>query len=154
MSANKEEPMGGIPMQEVETDRGKPFAQEGYDLMAAVFEVHKEIGGGLLEEIYQKCLELELSLRGIPFRPKAELVVYYKGKTLNKRYVPDLLVQQHIVVELKSVRELIPDHEAQLLNYMRITRQPVGYLITFGPIAKVEWKRFVLSEFIRTANQR
>ena len=53
-----------------------------------------------------------------------------------------------IVAELKAVSTLHPDHEAQLLNYMRITRSPVGYLINFGPIAKVEWKRFVLSDFV------
>jgi GxxExxY protein len=63
--------------------------------------------------------------------------------------VPDLIIYSQIVVELKSVRELIVDHEAQLLNYMRLTRKPVGYLINFGPIAKIEWKRMVLSELLK-----
>ena len=124
-----------------------PFAQEGFDLMAAAFEVHNQQGGGLVEEIYQESLEIELQLRGIVFSSRPELLVFYKGRTLKKRFVPDLVVLDRLVVELKSVKLLLPEHEAQLMNYMRITRQPVGYLINFGPIGKVEWKRFVLSQF-------
>ena len=116
--------------------------------MAAAFAVHDELGGGLAEEIYQESLESELQMRGIPFRAKQELEVFYKGKPLKKRYIPDLFVCERIVVELKSVSALAPEHEAQLLNYMRIARQPVGYLINFGPIGKLQWKRFVLSEFL------
>jgi len=100
-----------------------------------------------LEEIYQESLEYELELRRIPFVCKQELVVYYKDRALRKRYVPDFLIAEHIVVELKSVKSLISEHEGQLLNYMRVTRQPVGYLVNFAPLDKVEWKRFVLSEY-------
>ena len=64
------------------------------------------------------------------------------------RYIPDLLVFEAIVVELKAVASLAPEHEAQPLNYLRIAKQPVGYLINFAPIEKVEWKRFILSEFL------
>lgn len=133
-------------------DEQKPFAEEGYALMAAAFEVHNIQGGGLLEEIYQESLEIELELREIPALSKAELAVYYKDRRLKKTYIPDLLVCGKIVVELKSVSRLIAEHEAQLLNYMRITRQPVGYLINFGPIGKLEWKRFILSEFLETSS--
>jgi GxxExxY protein len=129
----------------------KPFAQEGYDLMAAAFEVHREQGGGMAEEIYQESLEIEQEQRGIPFESKRELRVHYKSTELRRRYVPDLLVFNGIVVELKAVSALTPDHETQLLNYMRVTRSPVGYLINFGPISKLEWKRFVLSEFLENA---
>lgn len=136
-------------------DLEKPFAQEGYEIMAAVFEVHRELGGGLLEEIYQQSLEIELELRGIPFVPCCELRVYYKNRELRKRYIPDFLVHEEVLVELKALKQLIPEHEAQLINYMRITRKPVGYLANMGPIAKVEWKRFVLSEFLQpTAGER
>ena len=124
-------------------DQGK-FQQEGYDLVAAAFEVHNEMGGGLLEELYQESLEIELGLREIPFTPKQELRVYYKRRELKKRYIPDLIVHVGLVVELKACKELTNDHQAQLLNYMRITRSPVGYLINFGPISGVEWKRLVL----------
>ena len=117
--------------------------------MGAAFEVHREIGGGLAEEIYQECLELELEFREIPFIPRQELLVFYKGKQLRKRYIPDLVVFDGIVVELKSVKALLSEHEAQLINYMRISRKPVGYLINFGPLAEVEWKRFVLTDSIK-----
>lgn len=132
-----------------ELDDDKPFAKEGYALMAAAFEVHREIRGGLGEEVYQESLEEELRLRGVPFVAKAELEVFYKGKKLKKRYVPDLYAFDEIVVELKSVSSLLPEHIGQLMNYMRIARKPVGYLINFGPLGKVEWKRFVLREFVQ-----
>ncbi len=120
------------------------FSKEGYELMAAAFEVHDEQGGGLAEEIYQESIEMELEMRGIPFVPKQELPVFYKGRQLKKRYIPDLYVHDGIVVELKSVASLLPEHEAQLINYMRISKKRVGYLINFGPIKGVEWKRFVI----------
>lgn len=115
--------------------------------MGAAFEVHNVLGGGLLEEIYQESLEFELELRGIPYRRKQELAVFYKERKLKKRYIPDLFVFGDIVVELKAMTNLCPDHEAQLINYMRITTQPVGYLINFGPIGKLQYKRLILSEF-------
>jgi GxxExxY protein len=99
-----------------------PHAQLGYDFMGACFEVHRVLGGGLLEEIYQESLELELMMRQIPFVSKQELAVYYKEHQLKKRYVPDFLVAEHIVVEIKAVESLCERHEGQLLNYMRITR--------------------------------
>ncbi len=117
--------------------------------MGAAFEVYNERGYGLAEEIYQECLEIELGLRGIPFQPKQELKCFYKGRELKKRYVPDLFVFDCVVVELKAVTELGPEHEAQLINYMRIAHQPVGYLINFGHRDTLEWKRFIISDFIR-----
>ena len=72
------------------------------------------------------------------------MVIYYKGRQLKKRYVPDLYANEGIVVELKAVSALAPEHEAQLINYMRLAKKRVGYLINFGPIKGVEWKRFVI----------
>ncbi len=126
----------------------EPFSAEGYALMRAAFEVHNVEGGGLLEEIYQECFEIELGLHGIPFQRKQEMKVFYKNVELQKRYIPDLLVYSRIVVELKAVSAILSEHEAQLLNYMRISRSPVGYLINFGPIGKLQYKRFILSEFV------
>ncbi len=122
------------------------YKDEGYKFMAATFEVYNDRGSGLAEEIYQECLEIELALRGISFRAKAELKCFYKGRELKKCYVPDLFVLGCLVVELKAVTELAPEHEAQLLNYMRIARQPVGYLVNFGHKGTLEWKRFILSD--------
>ena len=73
--------------------------------------------------------------------------MFYKNTLLKTKYVPDPVVAGSIVVELKAVSALAPEHEAQLINYMRITKSPVGYLINFGPLGKLEYKRFVLSEF-------
>ena len=124
------------------------YKEEGYKLMGAAFEVYNDRGYGMAEEIYQECMEIELELRGIRFNSKQELVCYYKERELQKRYVPDLLVFGCLIVELKAVTELATEHEAQLFNYMRITRQPVGYLINFGHKGTLEWKRITLSEFI------
>jgi GxxExxY protein len=123
------------------------LSDEGYAMMGAAFEVHSELGGGLSEEIYQESLEWELGLQRIPFQSKAELKVYYKGHLLNKRYIPDLHVYGELVVEIKAVKALTPEHEQQLLNYMHITKKAVGYLINFGP-PSLEWKRFILQEYI------
>ena len=124
------------------------YKAEGYKLMGAAFEVYNDRGNGLAEEIYQECLEIELEMRGIPFRTKAGLKCSYKGRALKKCYVPDLFAFGCLVVELKAVTELAPEHEAQLINYMRLARQPVGYLINFGHKGTLERKRFTLSELI------
>jgi GxxExxY protein len=123
------------------------YHEEGYKLMGAAFEVFNENGFGMAEEIYQESLELELAMRGIPFRSKQELSCFYKGRKLQRRYIPDLHVFGKIIVELKAVSQLPPEHEAQLFNYLRIARQPVGYLLNFGHKDTLEWKRFILSEF-------
>ena len=121
---------------------------ESYRLLGAVFEVYNDRGHGLGEEIYQECLEIELELLGIPFHAKQQLACFYKGRELRTRYIPDLFVFAEIVVELKAVSQLLPEHEAQILNYMRITKRPLGYLINFGKKGGVEHKRFILSEYL------
>lgn len=119
--------------------------QEGYDLMAAAFEVYNENGFGLAEDIYQESLEEELSIRGIPFAAKEELAVFYKRRRLKKKFIPDLFVYGGIIVELKAAQRLVPEHEAQLINYLKITGKKVGYVINFGSPGKLEWKRIVLT---------
>ena len=102
----------------------QPYSEEGYALMGATFEVHNEIGGGLAEEIYQQILEIELELRDIPFRSKQEIPVFYKERELKKHYIPDLVALEKVIVELKSVSALLPEHEGQLMNYMRVSKSP------------------------------
>ncbi|PYL01707.1 MAG: GxxExxY protein [Verrucomicrobia bacterium] len=118
---------------------------KGEIMMGAAFEVYNEQGYGLAEEIYQESLEIELELRHIPYKTKQELTTFYKGRLLKKRYIPDLVTNDQIVVELKAVSEMLPEHEAQLLNYMRVSRMSVGYLINFGHKDTLEWKRFILT---------
>ena len=120
--------------------------QEGYDLMGAAFEVYNELGYGMAEEIYQSALEVELQFRNIPFVAQAELDVFFKGQLLTPKYRPDLLVFDEIVVELKALKELCTEHEAQLFNYMRIARKQAGYLINFGKKGELEWKRFIVND--------
>lgn len=124
------------------------YKDEGYNLMGAAFEVYNEQGYGMAEEIYQESLELELEMRAIPFRSKQELKCFYKGRELRKCYFPDLLVFNALVVELKAVSQLLPEHEAQVMNYLRLAKQPVGYLINFGHKDTLEWKRFIISDLI------
>ncbi|MFA7230886.1 MAG: GxxExxY protein [Victivallaceae bacterium] len=118
--------------------------QQGYNLMAAAFEVYNELGFGLLEEIYQQALELELKIRSIPFDSKRKLNVYYKQNKLEKVYVPDLFVYSGIIAELKAVKELNAEHRAQLMNYMKITNIKVGYLINFGQSERLDWERYII----------
>ena len=113
--------------------------EEGCKLVGAALEVYNELGGGLLEEIYQQALEIELEIRGIPFDSKSHLEVFYKSRKLNKIYIPDLVAYNSIIVELKAVKEILAEHEAQLLNYMKITKLPVGYILNFGNTEKLDW---------------
>jgi GxxExxY protein len=120
------------------------YQQQGYDFMAAAFEVHTEMGYGFLEDVYHESLELELTQRGISYISKPKLSLSYKGQPLKKLYEADLIVIGEIIVELKAIKALLPEHEAQLINYLRATRKRVGYLVNFGSFPKLEWKRFVL----------
>jgi GxxExxY protein len=120
----------------------EPMQQEGYDFMAAAFEVYNDMGNGYTEDVYQESLELELSDRRIPFLAQAELAICYKGKPLKRKFRPDLVVSRDIVVELKAVAALAPEHDAQVLNYLKATGKPVAYLVNFGNREKLEWKRF------------
>ena len=119
------------------------FKQEGYNLMGSAFEVYNEMGNGFLEEVYQECMERELLFHKIPFSSKFALTIFYKGKPLKKKYIPDLFVYNEIIIELKAVKQLNNEHQAQLLNYLKITKKRVGYLINFGSHEKLEWKRMV-----------
>jgi len=119
------------------------FKAEGYELMAAAFDVYNELGPGFLEEVYQEALEFELTGRKVPLVSKPRLHIHYKGQVMRKYYDADLVVSEGIVVELKAVRTLLPEHEAQLLNELKATRLRVGYLINFGASPRLQWERRV-----------
>jgi GxxExxY protein len=120
------------------------FREESYQVMGGCFEVYKEMGCGFLEAVYQECLELEFTAQGIPFRPQAELALRYKGKLLKQTYVPDFILFEKIVLEIKAVSELTDEHRAQVLNYLKATGYRLGLLVNFGHYPKVEWERIVL----------
>jgi GxxExxY protein len=116
---------------------------DGYALISACFEVHQHLGSGYLEDVYQESLELELAARRIPFVSQPRLPIIYKGQMLRKHYEADLLVFDKIIVELKAVKALAPEHEAQLLHYLKATGRKVGYLVNFAAFPKLDWRRRV-----------
>ena len=116
---------------------------ETYAIRGAVFEVYKEMGSGFLEAVYQECLAKEFVRRGIPHEPQKELTIVYKGEPLEQVYRPDFVCFGHIILELKAVRELAPEHKAQLLNYLKATGMKVGLLVNFGSVPRVEIERMV-----------
>ena len=116
-----------------------------HGIRGAATEVHKEIGPGLLESAYEECLCREFSLRGLRFQRQVPLPVTYKGVKLDCGYRLDLVVEEKVVLELKSVKELEPIHKAQLLTYLRLSGKKVGLLMNFNtPLMKDEIVRLVL----------
>jgi GxxExxY protein len=100
--------------------------------IGAAIEVHRQLGPGLLESSYHACLCRELELRGIPYHSEVVLPLEYKGLQIAKGYVIDLLIEESLIVEVKSVERLLPVHSAQLMTYMRLKRVPSGLLINFN----------------------
>ncbi|MDZ7662795.1 GxxExxY protein [Thiohalophilus sp.] len=119
------------------------FKEESYQIQGAIFEVYNEIGPGFLEAVYQECLEYELGSRKIPFTAQKELAVSYKGRKLNQTYKPDLVCYDKIIVEIKSVRQINNEHQAQILNYLKATGLNLGLLVNFGSYPRATIKRFV-----------
>ncbi|MBI3520345.1 MAG: GxxExxY protein [Bacteroidetes bacterium] len=103
-----------------------------YEIVGSAIEVHKELGPGLLESIYHKCLKKELSLRGIDFKSEFSVPLLYKSEPLETDLRCDLLIENQIVVELKAVETMLPIFEAQLLTYMKLLEVPKGILINFN----------------------
>ncbi len=110
-----------------------------YNTIGAIHEVHKELGPGLNEKVYQEGLQLELTERNIPFKKELVFHPLYHGKEMESTYRLDFLVNDNIVVELKSVEGLTSEHKAQLFNYMRLMKASVGILVNFYPkFAEIE----------------
>ena len=107
------------------------YTDKVYTIIGAAMAVHSELNWGLLEAVYQEALHLELLDRGIDNQREKEVKVFYKHHLLEKRYKMDIVVGD-IIVELKSVSKLTPAHRAQLCNYLRLARRPLGLLINFG----------------------
>lgn len=114
-------------------------------VIGAAMEVHRQLGPGLMESVYQACLAHELYLRNIKSEREKPLPIVYKGAHLDCGYRLDFLVEEKVIVELKAVEQLLPIHEAQLLTYLKITGCKVGLLINFNvPLLKHGIKRRVL----------
>ncbi len=101
-------------------------------ILDSASEVHRQLGTGLLESVYEVCLCKELDLRKINYRRQVSLPVKYKGDLLDAEYKIDVLVENEIIIELKAVEELMPVHEAQLLTYLKLADKKLGLLINFN----------------------
>ena len=117
-------------------------------IVNSAFEVHSELGPGLLESVYEICLYDELTSRNLLVERQLQLPVFYKGKQLQKEFFIDLLVEKSIIIELKAVESLMPVHEVQLLTYMKLANIKLGYLINFNvPLIKQGIKRKINGYF-------
>ena len=122
-------------------DKLNEFSKE---ILDGCIAVHKEMGPGLLEGVYQQCLVKELSLRGFNVKTMVPIPLQYKGHFLNKDYVIDILVEEEIILELKAVEGILPVHEAQIISYLKLADKRLGFLINFNvPLLKNGFKRFV-----------
>jgi GxxExxY protein len=101
-------------------------------VIGAAIEVHKALGPGLLESVYEECLAIELELRKIPFERQRQIPIRYKEREIGSVYRIDFLVDNRVIVELKACEDILPIHEAQLLTYLKLTGIKIGLLINFN----------------------
>lgn len=117
-----------------------------HKIIAAAIEVHKNLGPGLLEAVYQLCLGLEFESHGLKYQKEATIPLLYKNKKIDHCFRLDFLVENEIILELKSIESILPVHEAQLLTYLRLSGKQVGLLINFNvPVLKQGIHRCILS---------
>lgn len=126
------------------TGKAVLYKEECYEIQGAGFEVYREMGCGFLESVYQECVERELIECNIPFVAQPELVLQYKGSVLKQKYQPDLICHGKIIIELKAVKKVAPEHQAQILNYLKATGLRLGLLVNFGCYPKATVQRFIL----------
>jgi GxxExxY protein len=103
-------------------------------ILDSAIEVHRTLGPGLLESVYESCLVKELMLRNIKVKSQVPVPIIYKDETLTKVFYLDILVEDEIIVELKTVEKLLPIHEAQLLTYLKLANKKLGILINFNEV--------------------
>jgi GxxExxY protein len=118
---------------------------ESYRIRGAAFEVYRQLGCGFLESVYQECLEREFRERRIPHHAQHRINLRYKGTALLHTFAADFLCYDQIIVELKAVSRLAPEHRAQLHNYLKASGKPLGLLINFGHHPKAEIERLILT---------
>ena len=119
------------------------FKDETFKIRGAIYEVYKTIGTGYLEAVYQECLEKEFKLRGIPFVSQPKIEIEYKGEVLERKYKPDFICYDEIIIELKAVSCLLNEHLAQVINYLKACEMELGLLVNFGSYPNVEIRRLI-----------
>ena len=113
-----------------------------YKIIGAAMEVHKELGCGFLEPVYQEALQIEFALQYLPHVVQPDIRIRYKEQLLEKFYVPDFVCFEEVIVEIKALSQLTGLEEAQVINYLKATGMKVGLLINFG-CKSLEYKRLV-----------
>ena len=116
-----------------------------YKIIGAAMEVHRELGCGFLEAVYQEALAIEFEMQGIPYKPEHVIKILYKGKHLKKKYQSDFFCYNEIIVEIKALAGITGNEEAQLLNYLKATGLEIGLLINFGA-KSLEYKRLIYTQ--------
>jgi len=128
--------------------------QISFNIISAAIKVHGTLGPGLLESVYQKCMEIELKKRGLQVESEVDLPVVYEGeKIADLGFRIDLLVESAVIVELKSVEEVKPVHRKQLLTYLRLAKKDLGLLINFNELLLKKGIVRVLNEFSEEAGE-
>ena len=127
--------------QNTQTDADFLFKEETDKIIGAFYKVYRILGYGFLERVYQNALFFELHKQGLDCRAQYPINVYYEGSLVGE-YVADIIVNGHIILELKAVNELCSEHESQLLNYLKATKMEVGLLLNFGFRPQVKRKIF------------
>ena len=120
------------------------LSDETFKIIGACMEVHKILGNGFLEAVYQEALEKEFKLQNIPYEREKQISISYKKILLNKHYIADFVCYNQIIVELKALSSLTSDHEAQIINYLKATGYQIGLLINFGE-RSLKYKRKILT---------
>lgn len=116
-----------------------------YKIVGAAMEVHKELGPGFLEAVYQEALAIEFNLQQVPYQEQVKVRMFYKNNSMKAFYVPDYLCYEGIVVEIKAMKKCTQVEEAQIINALKATRHQLGLLINFGE-PSLFWKRFILQK--------
>lgn len=110
-------------------------------VIGLAIDVHKELGPGLFESVYEECLCFELAEAGLDFRRQVTVPIRYRGQSLEAGFRADIVVAQELILEIKSVEALMPKHEAQLLTYLRLSEYRIGLLINFNVLRLVDGLR-------------
>ena len=126
---------------------GVDFNGITHGIIAAAIEVHRHLGPGLLESAYQVCVCYELSRMGLSFTREVHLPLSYKGLQLDCSYRIDLLVEDAVLVELKSIEQILPIHSAQLLTYLRASHKPIGLLINFNVLVLKDGIKRIVNDY-------
>ncbi len=124
------------------------FEEQTYQIIGACMKVHRNLGSGFLESVYQEALEKEFNLQQIYFQRQLKLKLIYDGQIMKKYFVADFVCYEKVLLEIKAASFLIKDAEAQVINYLKSTGLSVGLLVNFGQKSLI-WKRFINTNNLR-----